>query len=189
MKRVVVVRNAVARRWRRRGAAGSRQADPGHMKANGKNLGGVLAPMFKGEKPYDQAAVDAALTSSTTPPRSCRPCSRQHQGRQVGGRLQPLAEDLGRQGRLRRQDRSFAKAVTEAKAKIKDLDSLKANFPHRQGMRRLPRDLPRQEGLTFGRDGIRGGRVKRPPFFFRPAELTSSPGRGFRRPDWLRCGC
>ena len=31
------------------------------MKANGKNIGGVLSPMFKGEKPYDQAAVDAAL--------------------------------------------------------------------------------------------------------------------------------
>ena len=30
------------------------------MKANGKNLGGVLSPMFKGDKPYDQAAVDAA---------------------------------------------------------------------------------------------------------------------------------
>ena len=32
------------------------------MKANGKNLGGVLSPMVRGEKPYDQAAVDAALT-------------------------------------------------------------------------------------------------------------------------------
>src|ERR1700709_1689559 len=32
------------------------------MKGNGKNLGGVLSPMFKGDKPYDQAAVDAALT-------------------------------------------------------------------------------------------------------------------------------
>jgi cytochrome c556 len=31
------------------------------MKSNGKNLGGVLSPMVKGEKPYDQAAVDAAL--------------------------------------------------------------------------------------------------------------------------------
>lgn len=32
------------------------------MKANGKNLGGVLSPMAKGDKPYDQAAINAALT-------------------------------------------------------------------------------------------------------------------------------
>ena len=29
------------------------------MKGNGKNVGSVLTPMAKGEKPYDQAAVDA----------------------------------------------------------------------------------------------------------------------------------
>ena len=32
------------------------------MKATGRAMGGVLGPMFKGEKPYDQAAVDTALT-------------------------------------------------------------------------------------------------------------------------------
>ena len=32
-----------------------------HEGATARALGGVLAPMFKGEKPYDQAAVDAAL--------------------------------------------------------------------------------------------------------------------------------
>jgi cytochrome c556 len=31
------------------------------MKENGKNLGSVLGAMAKGEKPYDQAAVDAAV--------------------------------------------------------------------------------------------------------------------------------
>ena len=31
------------------------------MKGNGKALGGVLTPMVKGEKPYDQAAVNEAL--------------------------------------------------------------------------------------------------------------------------------
>ena len=29
------------------------------MKANGKALGGTLSPMARGDKPYDQAAVDA----------------------------------------------------------------------------------------------------------------------------------
>src|SRR6201990_2667845 len=33
------------------------------MKGNGKSLGGVLAPMNKGEKPYDQAAVTEALNT------------------------------------------------------------------------------------------------------------------------------
>ena len=37
------------------------QAD---MKANGKALGGVLTPMVKGEKPYDQAAVDDGAQGS-----------------------------------------------------------------------------------------------------------------------------
>ena len=31
------------------------------MKATGRALGAVLSPMVKGEKPYDQAAVDTAL--------------------------------------------------------------------------------------------------------------------------------
>ena len=46
------------------------------------------------------------------------------------GRLQLVAEDLGRQGRLR-LPRSTAspRSSTEAKAKIKDLDSLKATVP------------------------------------------------------------
>ena len=43
---------------------------------------------------------------------------------------------------------SFAKVATEAKAKIKDLDSLKADCAcHRQGMQRVPRDVPPEEQL------------------------------------------
>ena len=48
------------------------QAD---MKANGKALGGVLTPMVKGDKPYDQARSMRRSRFSTTPPRSSRPCS------------------------------------------------------------------------------------------------------------------
>jgi len=47
----------------------------------------------------------------------------------MGRRFQPLAEDLGRQGRLRRQGRQLRQGGERGKAKIKDLDSLKANFP------------------------------------------------------------
>ena len=77
------------------------------MKGNGKNAG-ALAAMVKGEKPYDQATVDAALaqfedTAKKLPtlfPESIK-------GREVGRRLQRLAENLGRQGRLRRAHRKL----------------------------------------------------------------------------------
>ena len=152
MKRVLVVAGALLLSV---GAVIAQQdvvkKDQDAMKANGRALGGVLAPMFKGEKPYDQAAVDAALkTLEDTAKKLPTMFPGEHQGPEGRRRLQRLAQDLGRQGRLRCQDRDFAKAVTEAKAKIKDADTLKANFPgDRQGMRRLPRDLPRQEQLDF----------------------------------------
>ena len=87
---------------------------------------------------------------------------------------------------------SFAKVVTEAKAKIKDLELAEGDRAcHRQGMRRLPRDVPPQERLTIRIERKRtGARSVRPLFVCRqPAKLTSLPGRGFRRPDWLRCEC
>jgi len=100
------------------------------MKANGKNLGGVLAPMFKGEKPYDQAAVDAALaqfdnTAKKLPtlfPASVKDAKWE-------GDFSPSPKIWEDKAGYDAKVASFAKAVTEAKAKIKDLDSLKANFP------------------------------------------------------------
>ena len=100
------------------------------MKANGKNLGGVLAPMFKGEKPYDQAAVDAALTQledtakklPTMFPASIKDAKWE-------GDYSPSPKIWEDKAGFDAKVASFAKAVTEAKAKIKDLDSLKANFP------------------------------------------------------------
>jgi cytochrome c556 len=100
------------------------------MKLNGKNLGGVLVAMVKGEKPYDQAAVDAALaqlddTAKKLPtmfPESVK-------GLKPEGdySLSPkIWEDKA--GFAAHID-SFAKVITEAKAKIKDLDSLKATVP------------------------------------------------------------
>jgi cytochrome c556 len=49
------------------------QAD---MKGNGKALGGVLTPMVKGDKPYDQAAVNEALKVLDDTAKKLRPCSR-----------------------------------------------------------------------------------------------------------------
>jgi cytochrome c556 len=100
------------------------------MKANGKNLGGVLGPMFKGEKPYDQAAVDAALaqlddTAKKLP--TMFPASVRDAKWEGDYSTSPrIWEDkAGFDAKIA----SFAKVVTEAKARIKDLDSLKANFP------------------------------------------------------------
>ena len=100
------------------------------MKANGKNLGGVLGPMFKGEKPYDQAAVDAALTQLDDTAKKLPtlfPASVKDAKWEGDSSPSPkLWEDkAGYDAKVA----SFAKVVSEAKAKIKDLDSLKANFP------------------------------------------------------------
>ena len=134
------------------------------MKANGKNLGGVLSPMFKGEKPYDQAAVDAALTQlddtakklPTLFPASLKDAKWE-------GDYSPSAEDLGRQGRLRRPYRKLRQGGERGPGQDQGPRFAESDLPrHRQGMRRLPRDLPRQEGLTLARWGLRkikeGGR-------------------------------
>ena len=100
------------------------------MKANGKNMGGVLGPMFKGEKPYDQAAVDAALTQlddtakklPTLFPASVKDAKWE-------GDFSPSPKLWEDKAGYDAKVASFAKVVSEAKAKIKDLDSLKANFP------------------------------------------------------------
>jgi cytochrome c556 len=100
------------------------------MKANGKNLGGVLSPMFKGEKPYDQAAVDAALaqlddTAKKLPtmfPASLKDAKWE-------GDYSPSPKIWDDKAGYDAKVASFAKAVTEARAKIKDLDTLKVNFP------------------------------------------------------------
>ena len=100
------------------------------MKANGKNLGGVLSPMFKGEKPYDQAAVDAALaqlddTAKKLPalfPASLKDAKWE-------GDFSPSPKIWEDKAGYDAKVASFAKVVTDAKAKIKDLDTLKANFP------------------------------------------------------------
>jgi cytochrome c556 len=103
------------------------QAD---MKGNGKALGGVLTPMVKGDKPYDQAAVNEALkalddTAKKLPtmfPESIK-------GLKPEGDYSSSPKIWEDKAGFAAKIESFAKVVTEAKAKIKDLDSLKANVP------------------------------------------------------------
>ena len=131
MKRVLVVAGALLLSV----GVGVAQQDPVKdtqtaMKGNGRNLGAVLSPMFKGEKPYYQAAVDAALTQlddtakklGTMFPASMKDAKWE-------GDFSPSPKIWEDKAGFDAKIASFAKVVTEAKAKIKDLDSLKANFP------------------------------------------------------------
>ena len=98
------------------------------MKGNGKNAG-ALAAMVKGEKPYDQATVDAALlqfddTAKKLPtlfPESIK-------GKPFEGDYSPSAKIWEDKAGFSEHIASFAKAVTDSKDKIKDVDSLKAEL-------------------------------------------------------------
>jgi cytochrome c556 len=99
------------------------------MKANGKNAG-ALAAMVKGEKPYDQAAVDAAFaqfaeTGKKLP--TLFPASLK--GVKLDGDYQTSPKIWEDKAGFEEHIANFSKTVAEAKSKIKDLDTLKANFP------------------------------------------------------------
>jgi len=100
------------------------------MKANGKAFGGVLAPMNKGEKPYDQAAVTEALnnlddTAKKLP--TMFPASLK--GMKADGDFSPSPKIWEDKAGFDAAIASFAKAVADAKASVKDVNTLKAAFP------------------------------------------------------------
>jgi cytochrome c556 len=98
------------------------------MKGNGKNAG-ALAAIVKGEKPYDQATVDAALvqfddTAKKLPtlfPESIK-------GKPFEGDYSPSSKIWEDKAGFNEHIASFAKVVSDAKGKIKDADSLKAEL-------------------------------------------------------------
>ena len=99
------------------------------MKNNAKALGGMIA-MVKGEKPYDQATVDASFavldeTAKKLPtmfPDSIK-------GVKVEGDYSSSPKVWEDKAGFTAKIQSFSKVLAEAKSKIKDLDSLKANAP------------------------------------------------------------
>ena len=99
------------------------------MKDNGKNAG-ALSAMVKGEKPYDQSTVNAALaqfedTAKNLPtlfPESMK-------GLKLEGDYDPSPKIWEDKAGFESQINSFAKVVADAKAKIKNLDTLKAELP------------------------------------------------------------
>jgi cytochrome c556 len=100
------------------------------MKANAKNLGAMVA-MVKGEKPYDQAAVTAGLaqleeTARKLPtmfPDSVKGMNPSDSKYEVSPKI--WQDKAGFQARIE----EFTKVVADAKPKITDLDTLKANAP------------------------------------------------------------
>jgi cytochrome c556 len=98
------------------------------MKATGRALGGTLSAMAKGDKPYDQAAVDAAfttLTETATKLPALFPDSTKglKEGNEYASSPKVWEDKAGFAAHIA----DFGKAVADTKAKVKDLDSLKAN--------------------------------------------------------------
>jgi cytochrome c556 len=98
------------------------------MKGNGKNAG-ALSAIVKGEKPYDQATVDAALaqfddTAKKLP--TLFPAS--IKGKPFEGDYAPSSKIWEDKAGFSEHIASFGKAVNEAKGKIKDVDTLKAEL-------------------------------------------------------------
>ncbi|MEH2536382.1 MULTISPECIES: c-type cytochrome [unclassified Bradyrhizobium] len=99
------------------------------MKDNGKNAG-ALSAMVKGEKPYDQSTVNAALaqfddTAKNLPtlfPESMK-------GVKFEGDYDPSPKIWTDKAGFESQIKSFAKVVADAKGKVKNLDTLKAELP------------------------------------------------------------
>jgi cytochrome c556 len=99
------------------------------MKGNGKNAG-ALAAMVKGEKPYDQATVDAAMAQfedtikkfPTLFPDSIK-------GMKPEGDYYASPKVWEDKAGFQEHIASFAKAVKDANGKIKDLDALKVALP------------------------------------------------------------
>lgn len=93
-------------------------------------MGAVLSPMVKGEKPYDQAAVDTALGQlETTAKKLPTMFPESIKGVKIEGDFSASPKIWEDKAGFAAKIDSYAKVVTEAKAKVKDLDSLKAAVP------------------------------------------------------------
>ena len=99
------------------------------MKATGRAMGG-LAPMVKGEKPYDQAVVDTSMTQlEETAKKLPAMFPDSIKNVKIEGDYHSSPKVWEDKAGFAAKIDSFAKVVTEAKSKIKDLDSLKATMP------------------------------------------------------------
>ena len=100
------------------------------MKANGKALATVLLPTMKGDKPYVQADIDAALaTMADTAAKLPTLYPDSEKGAAASGDFSPSPKLFEDKAGYAAAIKAFADAVAAAKASSKDLDSFKAAFP------------------------------------------------------------
>jgi cytochrome c556 len=98
------------------------------MKGNGKNAG-ALSAILKGEKPYDQATVDAALAQfDDTAKKLPKLFPASLKGKTFEGDYSPSDKIWEDKAGFDEHIASFAKAVADSKGKIKDADTLKVNL-------------------------------------------------------------
>jgi cytochrome c556 len=98
------------------------------MKGNGKNAG-ALSAIVKGEKPYDQATVDAALAQfDDTAKKLPKLFPASLKGKAFEGDYSTSDKIWDDKAGFDTHIASFAKAVGDAKGKIKDADTLKAEL-------------------------------------------------------------
>jgi cytochrome c556 len=103
--------------------------DQDTMKANAKNLGGLVA-MVKGEKPYDQATVTAALAQlEETAKKLPTMFPESTKGMNPGGDYSASPKIWEDKAAFQARIDAFAKIVADAKSKITDLDTLKVSAP------------------------------------------------------------
>ncbi|MCC8956693.1 cytochrome c [Bradyrhizobium sp. Pear77] len=129
MKRIVVVAAMLAL------SAGAVVADQdqvkqtqAQMKETGKNAG-ALGAMIKGEKPYDQATVDAALAKfEDTAKKLPTLFPESSKGLKTEGDYSAGPKIWEDKAGFEQHIASFAKSVADAKGKIKDVDTLKAEL-------------------------------------------------------------
>jgi cytochrome c556 len=99
------------------------------MKGNGKNAG-ALSAMIKGEKPYDQAAVDAAITQfADTAKKLPILFPESIKGKPFDGDYSPTDKIWTDKKGFDEHIASFGKVVDDYKGKIKTLDALKTALP------------------------------------------------------------
>ncbi len=100
------------------------------MKGNGKALGTVLLPTMKGDKPYVQADIDAALATMTdTAAKLPTFYPDSEKGAAASGDYSPSPKVFDDKAGFAAAIKAFADAVAAAKASSKDLDSFKAALP------------------------------------------------------------
>ena len=99
------------------------------MKSNLKSAL-TLSGMVKGEKPYDQAAVEAALAElEDVAKRFASLFPESIKGLKPDGNFYASDKVWTDRAGFEAHVASFTKAIGEARGKIKDLESLKATFP------------------------------------------------------------